>query len=183
MAVPETGIGFFPDAGASYFLPRLPGAIGMYLGLTGHRLDAADALYTGLATHFVPAHDRSLPGLPGGCPCCPGRQGPHPQLATCAARLTDTVGLSMSAGEQGMASHRELVVQEGARDVILRAGPPARSSVACGRGDGLVVTLPTGYGKVNSGGIGSDPYGCLSSAPAPLRRAVADAAAVFLMNR
>ncbi|MFJ9908240.1 enoyl-CoA hydratase/isomerase family protein [Streptomyces sp. NPDC101152] len=55
LAMPETGIGFFPDIGASYFLPRLPGSIGMYLGLTGHRLDAADALYTGLATHFVPA--------------------------------------------------------------------------------------------------------------------------------
>jgi enoyl-CoA hydratase/carnithine racemase len=54
LAMPETGIGFFPDVGASYFLPRLPGALGMYLGLTGHRLDAADALYTGLATHFVP---------------------------------------------------------------------------------------------------------------------------------
>ncbi|NEA63494.1 enoyl-CoA hydratase/isomerase family protein [Streptomyces sp. SID12488] len=54
LSMPETGIGFFPDVGASYFLPRLPGAIGMYLGLTGHRLDAADALYTGLATHFVP---------------------------------------------------------------------------------------------------------------------------------
>ncbi|WP_406470517.1 enoyl-CoA hydratase/isomerase family protein [Streptomyces sp. NBC_01615] len=53
LAMPETGIGFFPDVGASYFLPRLPGAIGMYLGLTGHRLDAADSLYTGLATHFV----------------------------------------------------------------------------------------------------------------------------------
>jgi enoyl-CoA hydratase/carnithine racemase len=55
LAMPETGIGFFPDVGASYFLPRLPGALGMYLGLTGHRLDAADTLYTGLATHFVPA--------------------------------------------------------------------------------------------------------------------------------
>lgn len=54
LAMPETGIGFFPDVGASYFLPRLPGAIGMYLGLTGHRLDAADALYAGLATHFLP---------------------------------------------------------------------------------------------------------------------------------
>ncbi len=54
LAMPETGIGFFPDVGASYFLPRLPGAIGMYLGLTGHRLDAADSLYAGLATHFVP---------------------------------------------------------------------------------------------------------------------------------
>ncbi|MGW2382895.1 enoyl-CoA hydratase/isomerase family protein [Streptomyces sp. NPDC001658] len=55
LAMPETALGFFPDIGAGYFLPRLPGALGMYLGLTGHRLDAADALYTGLATHFVPA--------------------------------------------------------------------------------------------------------------------------------
>lgn len=55
LAMPETGIGFFPDIGAGYFLPRLPGAIGMYLGLTGQRIDAADALCTGLATHFVPA--------------------------------------------------------------------------------------------------------------------------------
>lgn len=62
LAMPETGIGFFPDVGASYFLPRLPGAIGMYLGLTGHRLDAADALYTGLATHFVPADELDAVG-------------------------------------------------------------------------------------------------------------------------
>lgn len=53
LAMPETAIGFFPDVGASYFLSRLPGSIGMYLGLTGHRIDAADALYTGLATHFA----------------------------------------------------------------------------------------------------------------------------------
>ncbi|MFQ5972580.1 MAG: enoyl-CoA hydratase/isomerase family protein [Alphaproteobacteria bacterium] len=54
-AMPETGIGFFPDVGGSYFLPRLPGRIGLYLALTGARLDGADCLYAGLATHFVPA--------------------------------------------------------------------------------------------------------------------------------
>lgn len=53
MAMPETGIGFFPDVGASYFLPRLPGALGMYLGLTGVRISAADAVYAGLATHLI----------------------------------------------------------------------------------------------------------------------------------
>jgi enoyl-CoA hydratase len=52
LAMPETAIGFFPDVGATYFLPRLPGAVGMYLGLTGERLDAAGALEVGLATHF-----------------------------------------------------------------------------------------------------------------------------------
>ncbi len=53
-AMPETAIGFFPDIGASYFLPRLPGALGFYLGLTGTRVAGADAVHAGLATHFVP---------------------------------------------------------------------------------------------------------------------------------
>jgi enoyl-CoA hydratase len=54
-AMPETGIGLFPDVGGSYFLPRCPGQIGMYLALTGARLRTADTLYAGVATHFVPA--------------------------------------------------------------------------------------------------------------------------------
>jgi enoyl-CoA hydratase/carnithine racemase len=53
-AMPETGIALFPDVGASFFLPRLPGALGMYLALTGARLTGADAVHAGLATHFVP---------------------------------------------------------------------------------------------------------------------------------
>jgi len=55
MAMPEASIGFFPDVGGSYFLPRLPGRIGMYLGLTGAKISAADAIYCGLATHYVPS--------------------------------------------------------------------------------------------------------------------------------
>jgi enoyl-CoA hydratase/carnithine racemase len=54
MAMPETAIALFPDVGASYFLPRLPGRLGLYLALTGARVSPGDALYTGLATHFVP---------------------------------------------------------------------------------------------------------------------------------
>ena len=54
-AMPETGIGLFPDVGATYFLPRLRGKAGLYLGLTGARIGAADALYLGLATHVVPS--------------------------------------------------------------------------------------------------------------------------------
>ena len=57
LAMPETGIGFFPDVGASYFLPRLPGDHGMVLALTGARVGGADAAGLGLATHYV-ARDR-----------------------------------------------------------------------------------------------------------------------------
>ncbi|XP_043478549.1 3-hydroxyisobutyryl-CoA hydrolase, mitochondrial [Leptopilina heterotoma] len=53
-AMPETGIGLFPDIGGSYFLPRLKGKLGLYLGLTGHRLKGIDVYLAGLATHFVP---------------------------------------------------------------------------------------------------------------------------------
>lgn len=56
-AMPETAIGFFPDVGASWFLPRFPGSIGVYLGLTGTVINATDLLYCGAATHFV-ASDR-----------------------------------------------------------------------------------------------------------------------------
>ena len=52
-AMPETAIGFFPDVGGSYFLPRLPGELGLYLALTGARLKAADLIYAGVYTHFV----------------------------------------------------------------------------------------------------------------------------------
>ncbi len=57
LAMPETGIGFFPDVGASFFLPRLRSGYGMFLGLTGTRVGGADAAFLGLATHYV-SHDR-----------------------------------------------------------------------------------------------------------------------------
>ncbi|OVA01282.1 Crotonase superfamily [Macleaya cordata] len=53
-AMPETEIGLSPDVGSSYFLSRLPGFFGEYVGLTGARLDGAEMLACGLATHFVP---------------------------------------------------------------------------------------------------------------------------------
>jgi enoyl-CoA hydratase len=52
-AMPETGIGFFPDVGGTWFLPRCPGEVGMYLGLTGARLAGADCVDAGVATHGV----------------------------------------------------------------------------------------------------------------------------------
>ena len=52
-AMPETGIGFFPDVGGSYFMSRL-GPIGLLLALTGQAINYADSLNLGIATHFVP---------------------------------------------------------------------------------------------------------------------------------
>lgn len=60
-AMPETSIGFFPDVGASFFLPRLEGSIGTYLGLTSKQLSGVDTYYTGLATHYI--HHTTLPSL------------------------------------------------------------------------------------------------------------------------
>jgi enoyl-CoA hydratase len=54
LAMPESGIGLFPDVGATRFLNLCPGRIGRYLGLSGARVGAADALYCGFATHYVP---------------------------------------------------------------------------------------------------------------------------------
>ncbi|RWG82507.1 enoyl-CoA hydratase/isomerase family protein [Mesorhizobium sp.] len=58
-AMPEVGIGFFPDVGASHLLPDLGGSFGMYLGLTGNRIRYGDALWSGLATHTIKAEDQA----------------------------------------------------------------------------------------------------------------------------
>ncbi len=60
-AMPEVGIGFFPDVGATFILPRLPRRIGAYLAATGLRADAGDAVALGLATSYCPSE--SLPAL------------------------------------------------------------------------------------------------------------------------
>ncbi|KNG52502.1 3-hydroxyisobutyryl-CoA hydrolase mitochondrial precursor [Stemphylium lycopersici] len=52
-AMPETTIGFFPDVGASFFLPRMEGSLGTYLALTSEQLKGVDAFYHGIATHYI----------------------------------------------------------------------------------------------------------------------------------
>lgn len=60
-SMPETTIGFFPDVGASFFLPRMNGSVGTYLALTSDRVTGANVFFTGLATHYL--HSTSLPSL------------------------------------------------------------------------------------------------------------------------
>jgi len=57
LAMPETGIGLFPDVGGGWYLSRLPGRLGQFLALTGARFDGSECLWAGLATHYLP-HER-----------------------------------------------------------------------------------------------------------------------------
>lgn len=59
-AMPETGIGLFPDVGGGWFLPRLPGQFGKFMALTGYRASAGDCLNLGLATHTMFADQLEL---------------------------------------------------------------------------------------------------------------------------
>ncbi len=92
-AMPETGIGLFPDVGATYFLPRIPGALGMYLGLTGARLRAADVIYAGVGTHYVP------------------RERLSELVDALLARPVDDclAGFAEDAGEPPLANHRDAI--------------------------------------------------------------------------
>lgn len=53
IAMPEVAIGFYPEVGATWFLNRMPGRTGLFLGLTGASINAADAMYVGLADYFL----------------------------------------------------------------------------------------------------------------------------------
>jgi enoyl-CoA hydratase/carnithine racemase len=77
-AMPETGIGFFPDVGATYFLPRCPGEVGTYLGLTGERLHAS--------TVSTPASARTKSRQTG----CPLSRTRSPPCATAPPRPRST---------------------------------------------------------------------------------------------
>ncbi len=62
-AMPECAIGFYPDIGATWFLPRLPGEVGTYLALTGARLQAGDLMALGIATGFTEDGEKIIEGL------------------------------------------------------------------------------------------------------------------------
>ncbi|MGK2739578.1 enoyl-CoA hydratase/isomerase family protein [Tepidicaulis sp. LMO-SS28] len=92
-AMPETGIGLFPDVGGTFFLPRCPGEVGMYLALTGTRIKAADCLYAGIADAYVPSEKLDvLTALAG---------GEDPASAIAAHRE--------EAGEPSLAEHRAAI--------------------------------------------------------------------------
>jgi enoyl-CoA hydratase len=106
-AMPETALGYFPDVGGSHFLPRLPAALGRWLGLTGARIDGAEAVALGLATHLVPRerldallHDLGTPAAGENCAAILERHAEParaPRLEAFAADCAATIGV---AGER-----------------------------------------------------------------------------------
>lgn len=103
-AMPETNIGFFPDVGGGYFLPRCPGQTGTYLALTSKRIKAIDTIYVGFATHFVSTAD--LPKLVEalGTMKWDPRKKPH-ELVT---KLLDDYA-SEPPGDSEIAPHRAMI--------------------------------------------------------------------------
>ena len=152
-AMPETGIGLFPDVGVAWAFARLPDEIGMYLGLTGRSIGRADAYRLGLATHCIP-------GVPlrGGarraCRCRSRRRparrpsrGPRPRGARALAQghrpvllrrqrgghprapaIGDRRCRHMGANRASRSSRRAL--RPRSRSPIATSGPRARSTCA-----------------------------------------------------
>ena len=92
MAMPEVNIGLFPDVGGSYFLSRLAGQLGLYLGLTGLTINAADALYTGLADVYLP--EAQMGALLALFESTPGQQGLPVAIKALAAPFQAQAGVS-----------------------------------------------------------------------------------------
>jgi len=88
-AMPETGIGLFPDVGGGWFLPRLRGELGTWLALTGARLKGADVAAAGVATHFLPSE--LIPNLKTQIAEADFSAGAAEMLGEILSRLTHTV--------------------------------------------------------------------------------------------
>lgn len=171
-AMPEVGIGLFPDVGGTYFLPRLDGHIGTYLALTGDRLGGADCVALGLGTHFsaadqIPALTEAL--CQGGAPDAilasfAQAPGPH-KLTEVAGSIADMfaaadvaavlAGLDARAGEGDAWAKRQ-------SDIIQTKSPTslaiAARQMALGPGLDFDDCLRTEYRIVNRVLKGHDFY-------------------------
>ncbi|MEJ1968263.1 MAG: enoyl-CoA hydratase/isomerase family protein [Rhizomicrobium sp.] len=131
-AMPETGIGLFPDVGGSFFLPRMPGEAGMYVALTGARLKTADALHAGVATHVTADREALLARLAEGeAPdaALDGADGAEAPLAALRGRI-DTIFAAPSV--EAVLERLERDGSEWALDIAntIRAKSPTATKLA-----------------------------------------------------
>ncbi|MBB5575005.1 MULTISPECIES: enoyl-CoA hydratase/isomerase family protein [Rhizobium] len=109
LAMPETGIGYFPDVGATWLLPRAPGEAGTWMGLTGLAIHAADAIHARLADHCVASSD--LSALIEAIGALPGSASPDDVHGVIA-------GMAISAGESRLAANRDMIDRALAYDLV-----------------------------------------------------------------
>ena len=102
-AMPETGIGFFPDIGGSYFLSRLRDEVGIYLGLTGARLKTADAYHVGLVNHCIKKSE--MPAIIESLAKTDLRNDPRKTVSQCLNRF------AYSPEEAPLKNHQALISQ------------------------------------------------------------------------
>jgi enoyl-CoA hydratase len=137
-AMPETGIGLFPDVGGGWFLPRMPGQAGLWLALTGARLKAADCLIAGVATHFV--ESSKLAELKQALRPSPQRgevaakRPPHPTLSPEGERGVISETLARFSSDSGPS--RELTPENMARIDRIFARDSVEAIVAALEADG-----------------------------------------------
>jgi enoyl-CoA hydratase len=109
LAMPETGIGYFPDVGATWLLPRAPGEAGTWMGLTGLAINAADAIHARLADHCVASSD--LPALIEAIGAM--------SAATSPADVHGVIqGMAIVPGENRLLGNRETVNRAFAHDTV-----------------------------------------------------------------
>ena len=144
LAMPECKIGLFPDVGASYFLARCPGALGMYAGLTGARFGAADAIYLNLADYFVP-EDQTAELIPA--------------LTTCDTAGEAILSVAADPGEAPIATIQHhidsLFGLPSVRDILealsQETAPWARDAYACMRA-ASPISLEITFRNIREGG-------------------------------
>lgn len=103
-AMPETGIGFFPDVGGTYFLPRCTGRSGWYLGLTGDIIGSDDAKFAGLIDKTIPR--AQIPALLSELNTTNWKDDPHQTVQAILANFVDTsADFSILATHQTCINH------------------------------------------------------------------------------
>ena len=143
-AMPETGIGLFPDVGGGWHLPRLPGEAGMWLALTGARIKAADCLALGVATDYVESGEAEALKTA--------------IVADPAAIETLLTEYEADAGEPPIARHRDVIDTAFAApgvEAILQSLREDGSPFAVAQHDALLTkspqTLKVGYRHLRAG--------------------------------
>lgn len=105
IAMPEVTIGLYPDVGGSYFLSRLPGKLGLFLGLTAYNLNDTDALYCGMGNHFLASSEKqrllhALTAVPWGSNASLNQQKLHDLLVELGRSSSEHCGPSRLKANQ-----------------------------------------------------------------------------------